>query len=87
MNLESFQPVNTTDLGLALNEEVFLKTCSDCSKLKAEIKKLKNENQILKTDNFELKIIINKLKDEEFSFINVQSDPERFKKYTGLSVD
>ena len=64
-----------------------MKTCSDCSKLKAEIKELKNENQILKTDNFELKSIINKLKDEEFSFINVQSDPERFKKYTGLSVD
>ena len=84
---ESFQPVNTTDLGLALNEEVFVKTCSDCSKLKAEVKELKNENQILKTDNFELKGIINKLKDEEFSFINVQSDPERFKKYTGLSVD
>ena len=65
---KSFQPVNTTDLGLALNEEVFMETCSDCSKLKAEIEKLKNENQNLQTDNFELKSIINKLKDEEFSF-------------------
>ena len=77
---ESFQPVNTTVLGLALNEEVFVKTCSDCSKLKAEIEELKNENQILKTNNSELKSIINKLKEEEFSFINVQSDPERFLK-------
>ena len=64
-----------------------MKTCSECSKSKAEIKELKNENQFLKTDGFELKSIINKLKDEEFSFINVQSDPEWFKKYTGLSVD
>ena len=39
---ESFQSVNTTDLELALNEEVFVKTCSDCSKLKAEIEELKN---------------------------------------------
>ena len=48
---------------------------------------MRKENQILKTDNFELKSIMNKLKEEEFNFINVQSDPERFKKYTGLSVD